>query len=155
MAEVSTFIKLDRNIKEWRWYKNPITKIVFIHLLLNANIKDQAFEKIIIHRGELVTSYNHLAEDLGITARQARTAIENLVCTGEVKKTAHQGHTKYLVITVLNYNRYQEVPQMKVTSKSFESHSKVNNQRSKEYKEYKKENISPFQGISIEEARNQ
>ena len=36
MAEKTTFIKLDRNIIRWQYYKDPIVMRVFLHLLLTA-----------------------------------------------------------------------------------------------------------------------
>ena len=56
MAEPTTFIKLDRNIREWRWYKDPNTMRVFVDLLLDVNISDKEFMGITIHRGETATS---------------------------------------------------------------------------------------------------
>ena len=48
MAETTTFIKLDRNIRSWRWYKDPNTMRVFIDLLLDANISDRDFMGITV-----------------------------------------------------------------------------------------------------------
>lgn len=100
----TTFIKLDRNILDWRWYKEPTTKTVFIHLLLRANIKDADFMTETIHRGELVTSYAALAAETGLSIKQVRTAIRHLKETGEVKV---RGHSKFSIISMLRYDYYQ------------------------------------------------
>lgn len=104
MAKKSTFIKLDRNITRWRWYTDPNTFRVFIHLLLNANVTDGDFEHITVHRGELVTSYPKLSKDLSISIQSVRTAISHLISTEEV--TVKTG-PKYSVISILNYDSYQ------------------------------------------------
>lgn len=100
----TTFIKLDRNILDWRWYKETTTKAVFIHLLLRANIKDNDFMTETIHRGELVTSYAALAAETGLSIKQVRTAIRHLKETGEVKV---RGHSKFSIISMLRYDYYQ------------------------------------------------
>ena len=48
----TTYIKLDRNILNWRWYKDANTFRLFIHLLLKANIRDHDFEHVTIRRGD-------------------------------------------------------------------------------------------------------
>ena len=67
MAEQSTFIKLDRNIERWRWFKNKNTLIVFLWLLLNANVADHEFEHEIIHRGQVATSLKNVGMTTGLT----------------------------------------------------------------------------------------
>lgn len=106
MAEPTTWIKLDRNITDWRWYKDPNTKAVFLHLLLTANVKDHDFQSETIHRGEVATSIGHLAQAVGISYSQARTAISRLIGSKEI---ASRTRPKYLVITVLGYDKYQNI----------------------------------------------
>ena len=104
MAKKSTFIKLDRNITRWRWYTDPNTFRVFIHLLLNANVTEADFEEITIHRGELATSYRSLSKELSIPVQGIRTAIKHLVETGEVTQS---GYAKFTVFAIVNYDSYQ------------------------------------------------
>ena len=104
IADKSTFIKLDRNIQDWRWYKDGNTFRVFIHLLLNANIKKNGFEGIDIQRGQLATSYPSIAEKSGLSVQQARTAVKHLKLTGELTVKAYP---KFSLVTVLNYDLYQ------------------------------------------------
>lgn len=137
MAEKSTFIKIDRNILKWRWYEDANTFRVFVHLIIKANIRDADFERITVKRGQLVTSYAHLARDLGISVRNARTAIEHLKLTGEV---TIRSYAKYSVITVLNYDYYQENRQAKRQASDKQPTS--SRQQSKNAKERKKNNIT-------------
>ena len=104
MAEKSTFIKLDRNIKNWRWYQDANTFRVFIHLLLTANIKRHDFEMDVIERGQLATSIGKLASTLKISYQQARTALNHLQATNEI---TIKRRPKYLVISIVNYDAYQ------------------------------------------------
>lgn len=133
--EKGTFIKLDRGIQSWRWYTNANTFRVFLHILMNANIKPHDFENITINRGEMATSYDKIARILKLTDRQVRTAIEHLKETGEV---SIKRYSKFLVITVLNYNQYQDNMSGK---KSIKSQSNVNQKsiKSQQYKNDKKE----------------
>lgn len=105
MAKPSTYIKLDRNIMKWRWYQDPNTFRVFIHLLLTANIEGHDFEETTVNRGDVVTSYAKLASELGMTSKMVRTAIDHLIATGEV---ARSSHPKYSVFSILNYDVYQK-----------------------------------------------
>lgn len=97
-------IKLDRRILEWEWYSDINTCRLFIHLLLKANWKDGRFQGTEVPRGSLVTSYNSLAKQTGLSVQNVRTAIKHLILTGEI--TSKQ-QAKFTVITVKNYDKYQ------------------------------------------------
>ena len=104
MGEKTTFIKLDRSIEKWRWYKDGNTMRVFLHLLLNANVVPHDFENITIERGSLATSYDSLSGTLNLTKHQVRTAITHLKDTGTITSKIHK---KFQVITIVNYDYYQ------------------------------------------------
>ena len=99
-----TYIKLFRKIMDWCWYKDSNTKAVFLHLLLNANITDKPYRNDLIRRGEMVTSFRHLAKDLNLSERAVRTAVEHLEKTGEV---THRSTRNYTVFSVVNFDPYQ------------------------------------------------
>ena len=130
MAEQSTFIKLDRNIERWRWFKNKNTLIVFIWLLLNANVSDHEFEHEIIHRGEVATSLKTIGKSTGLTFQEVRTAILHLKTTGEITS---RSCNRYQVISIANYNEYQDVQQAKQHS---DQHS-INKQSTSKQQQYK------------------
>lgn len=138
MASKSTFIKIDRNIMRWRWYKDAITLQVFLHLIINANVTDHDFENITVHRGQLVTSYPSLADSLNLSIRNVRTALDHLKSTGEVTVTRYP---KYSLITVVNYGMYQSIPTGKATGsrQSTDSQPTVNRQQYKNVKNVKNE----------------
>ena len=128
--EKTTFIKIDRNILEWRWYKEPNTVKLFLHLLLKANIKDKDFMTETIHRGELATSYATLAAESGLTVSQARTALKHLEETGEVTV---RRHSKFSVISIPEYDYYQS--QNAGKRQSLDNHIAITSQQSKNNKE--------------------
>ena len=114
MANPTTYIKLDRNITNWRWYKDPVTKSVFIHCILSANIKDGIFCGETVKRGQFITSISSLAENLGLSQKQVRSALGRLKRTNEVASTSTN---RYTLITVNNYDMYQSQRANKTASK--------------------------------------
>lgn len=98
------YIRIDRKILDWEWYSDANTCRLFIHLLLKANWRDGRFQGIDIPRGSLITSYNTLADESGLSVRNVRTALEHLKTTGEVTVSRH---SKFSVITIKNYSLYQ------------------------------------------------
>lgn len=112
MAEKSTYVKLDRNLRFWRWFKNPKTVVVWVWLIMSANIDDHDFERETIHRGEVATSRKSISAATGLTEREVRTALEHLKLTGEVSVRIRP---KYQVITILRYSDYQDVPSGKTS----------------------------------------
>jgi hypothetical protein len=101
---MSDFIKLHRSITQWEWWNNHNTTRVFLYCLLRANWKDDYFQGTPVPRGSFITSYQRLAQETGLTSKQIRVALNNLKRTNEV---AHEGHTNYSVVTIINYNLYQ------------------------------------------------
>lgn len=132
----NTFIKLSRKIQSWRWYQDANTMRVFIHILLNANVYDHDFENITVKRGQWVTSQKRIAEQLNLSLKNVRTALDHLKATGEV---AVKTTSKYSIITVFNYNQYQKVAHdSAVNRQSAGTQSAVNRQQYKKGKERKR-----------------
>lgn len=130
----NTFIKLSRKIQSWRWYQDANTMRVFIHILLNANVYDHDFENITVKRGQWVTSQKRIAEQLNLSIKNVRTALDHLKSTNEV---AIKTTSKYSIITVKNYNQYQKVAHdSAVNRQSVGTQSAVNRQQYKKGKEY-------------------
>ena len=136
---MGNYIKIDRKILEWEWYKNQHTKTVFLHCLLKAYCKDTKFEGKTIPRGSFVTSIKHLSEELDLTADEIKTALKHLTKTGELTK---QATNKYTVITVSNYESYQEVTKQMPNEYQTDAEQMQNNSKSiakllPTYEEYK------------------
>ena len=92
MGTPTTFIKLDRNILSLGWFSTPATLSVWLFILIKANISDRKFQGVPVRRGELVTSYNSIAEACGLSYSQARTAVKHLY-TSEIRQAAEKEKT--------------------------------------------------------------
>ena len=126
------YIKLDRQMLEWGWYDDPITKVVFLHLLLTANWKEGEYHGYPIKAGDAVFGMFALANHLGLTVQQVRTALKHLQKTGEI---SIKSTNKFSVATLVNWAKYQsDCPDL--TNKQ-----QTNNKPSTTPKERKKERI--------------
>ena len=106
------FIKLYRKFIRWEWYKDPITKSVFLHCILRANWKAGSWRGIQYEAGEFITSLPALAEETGLSIQQVRTALSHLTSTGEVTDRTTDRVTgkklpKCRVIKLNNWTLYQ------------------------------------------------
>ena len=128
------FVKVNRNILDWRWYGDVNTFRVFIHLLLKANYKDGEFEIHTIKRGQLVTGRKALAKELNISERQVRTALDHLKTTNEIAITPT---SKYSIITINSYDKYQSVTNTSTNDRPTNDQQPTNNQQ--QYKKNKKD----------------
>lgn len=140
MALENGYIKLHRKILNWRWYKKPLTKHLFEHLLIIANIKDSDYEKITIKRGQCVASIRSLAADTGLSEREVRTALKHLKETQEVTQAVYP---KFSVFTINNYDLYQAETQTATserhTSDTVATRKRHNNKKDKNDKKNKEE----------------
>lgn len=151
---IGGYVKLYRSLLEWEWYQDTNTKTVFIHLLLTANYEDKNWKGITIHRGQKVTSYQNLANELNMSIQNIRTAIKHLVLTGEI---TNNQNAKYSLITIKNYDKFQEVTSNLTDSQQSDNKQLTSNQqatnnngrkiRNKESKKDKNNNIDFSQMI--------
>ena len=136
------WIKLHRKILEWEWYSDANTFRLFIHLLLKANHQDTKWRGITIKRGQVLTSIRKLAKELKLTEKQIRGALQKLKRTHEV---AHQPTALYSIITIKNFDRYQEKGTQKGTERAHEraneGHSKGTATNKNDKNEKNKKNI--------------
>lgn len=98
------YITLDKKILEWEWYKSHNELIVFIHLLLTCNYEPKTWRGIKINRGQIITSYESLSNQTGLSIRSVRTAISNLKLTGELTSKATN---QFSLLTICKYDDYQ------------------------------------------------
>ena len=97
------YIKLNRSLQNWRYYKKPNYLALWIHILLEANHQDGKWEDVVIKRGQMVTSIKRLSNDTGISIQTVRTILSKL--KGEeltIKST-----NKYTLICIVKYDEYQ------------------------------------------------
>lgn len=98
------YVKIYRSLTKWEWYDDPITKSVFLHLLLTVSISDDKWHGVEIKRGSRVASYETLARELNLSVKQIRTAIKHLERAGNVARSVYP---KFTVISVKNYDKFQ------------------------------------------------
>lgn len=72
------FVKFQRKIVNWEWYSDINVCRVFTHLIYTANWNEQKWQGITIHRGQRVTSLEHLADETNLSVQQVRTALKKL-----------------------------------------------------------------------------
>ena len=134
------YIKVGRDTLDWRWFKTPNTLAVWLYFNLKANHKDQVFEDMLIKRGSLFTSLDHIAKDTGLSVPKVRKAIEHLKKTNDI---ACEGTNTGTLITLLKYEDYQGSPSLDskpldkgVEQTSFAPNKNINskNQEEKEIK---------------------
>ena len=98
------YIKLHRSILGWEWWSDANTMRVFLWLLLNAQWEDSRFRGFDVPRGSLVTSYNSISQNLDISIKSARVAMEHLKRTGEVTS---KRHSHFSIVTIVNWDKFQ------------------------------------------------
>lgn len=98
------FLKLYYKLLDWEWYTNANVFRLFIHCLLKANRQTKKWQGYTIERGSFITSYPHLAKELGLSQQQIRTALNKLKLTGEI---THKQQGSNSLIIVNNYSQYQ------------------------------------------------
>ena len=98
------FIVIYRSMKKWEWYQDTNTKVVFLHLLLNANWDVSRYKGYEIPRGGLVIGLNSLSKSLKLSVQQVRTALDHLKSTNEITiKTTN----RFSIVTIVNWEKYQ------------------------------------------------
>lgn len=100
------FIKICRKIRDWRWWSDDAVFRFFIGIILLANYKDAEFKGETIKRGSFVTSIPNLCTYMEMSEWKVRRCLECLKSTGEITDKANN---RFRVITVINYDEYQDV----------------------------------------------
>ena len=98
------WIKLYRKFCEWEWFNISEMVHLFIYLLLNANREDGEWRGAKIQRGQILTGLNSLHQNTNISYQTIRTCLKRLEKTKEINI---QVTNKYSIITILNYESYQ------------------------------------------------
>jgi len=100
------------------WTTSDQTRITAISCLLLANWKEQNWfnrsthKPQVIFRGQFVTTWENLAKACRLSVRNVRTAIENL---SKMQFLTRNLTGRVTVITILNYDKYQQKPTRRVT----------------------------------------
>lgn len=143
-----SYIKLDRKLKDWQWKTDPNMVALWIHLLLEANYKENNWKGIQLPRGTFPTSTRSLSEKTGLSIQQTKTCLKKLQLTNEITIKATN---KYSLITIRKWDEYQccdDEITIKTTNKTDDiqlPNNKPSNNtiRNKEVKEKKEVYIRP------------
>lgn len=98
------WIKLHREIANWRWATSPNHVIVFMQILIRANFKETHWRKEVIMPGQILTGRKQLSAWTGLSEMQIRTVLRDLSSTQEITiKTTKT----YSIISISNWDKYQ------------------------------------------------
>jgi hypothetical protein len=143
------WIKLYRKFSDWEWFNISEMVHLFIYLLLNANHEDGEWRGVNIQRGQILTGLKILNERTKISNQTLRTCLKRLEKTKEINIKVTN---KYSIITICNYESYQDgqqatnnQPNKELTNNKQATNKQLTtNNNNKEEKELKKEkNIIP------------
>ena len=152
---MSGWIKLHRSLLEWEWWDDHNASRLLIFLLVSANYEEKKWKGITIKPGSLVTSFDKLANALGMTKKQVRSSMQKLENSGEVaRERAREGQ----LVTLVKWEKLQGWGEQEGTHlgtlRAREGHDegtqRATTKESKEYKEGKEvkkeqEVFLPFQ----------
>lgn len=136
------FIKIDRQILEWRYHDCYYAFTIWMHVLLLANWTDGCFKGRKVKRGELITSINNLMLVTGIksdnTIRKWLKIFEN------EKMITLKSTNKYTHISIVNYDKFQDIgetlaelnAQQSAEQGAYQTADNIRIIRNKEEKEY-------------------
>ena len=131
------FIKIDRQILNWEWYKNINVKTLWMHILLKANCFDKKWQGVDVPSGSFITSISHLSEETGLTVKQVRNCLEKLESTNEITiKRAKQ----FTQIYVNKWEQFQciETDEGNLWANQGQSEGKVGATTKESIRKYKK-----------------
>lgn len=143
------WIKLHRALSDWEWYDDHNATRLLVHLLISVNYEDKKWKGIVIPKGSIICSWSNLADAVGFTEMQCRTAMKKLEQSGEVTRKVTN---KYQLVSLVKWEKFQ-LDCNDVTDKPSAKQQTDNRQitTTKEYKERKerKEVYRSFAHLSI------
>lgn len=122
----NTWIKIYRGMLDWEWFSISEMVHLFIYLLLKANIEDKNWRGIEVKRGQLITSVATINNETHLSEQTIRTCLKRLISTNEItSKTTN----KYTLITICNYESYQEKKEEINKQTNEQSNNQVTNEQ--------------------------
>lgn len=160
MKVLNGYIMLHRKILNWRWYSDTVVRSVFIHLLLSAAYKDTSWHDTAIHAGQALITVRSVSEELGLSEKQVRSALEKLKKTGEVTiRTTN----RFSIVTIEKWESFQSKKDSAANGKSLRGQTEenqqanggqaaniINNNKNKKNKYYNYTNRMPELGVSYD-----
>lgn len=105
-SSMKGWIALHRQFTQWEWFDKPEMVQLFIYLLISATHEEMQWRGVTIKRGQIVTSLDKIKAATGLSTSKIRTCLERLKLTNEI---ASETTNQYRVITICNYDKYQNV----------------------------------------------
>jgi len=109
------WIKLHRSLIDWEWYDDINATRLLIHLLIRVNYEPKKWKGVLIPSGTLVTSFDKLAEETGLTVKQIRVAMQKLESCGEV---ARERARKGQAITLVKWEKLQSEEEKRASNRA-------------------------------------
>ncbi len=128
------WMKFYRSQVDWRWFKFPETAHLWHYLLLAAEYEKREIGKMIVERGQLLTTISDISEATGLSLREIRTGLQRLEETGEIMRKSTNKNT---LITLVKYEEYQAVPTNERQTKDKRKTNLPIKERNKEVKKLK------------------
>ena len=97
------WIKIYRDIANWRYYDDDFMYRFFTTLIADANISEKEWQGIKVSRGQLVTSLKHLSFQFGKSVKRIRTALSKM----KGNELEIETNNRFTIITIVNYDSYQ------------------------------------------------
>lgn len=101
---MSGWIKLHKTLKDWEWYDDHNATRLLVHLLLSVNYEDKTWKGQTIKAGTIVTSWENLAKEVGLSVKQIRTAMDKLERSKEV---ARYTTNKWQAVSLIKWAKLQ------------------------------------------------
>ena len=138
MKNTKGWLKLYRALGDWEWYSDPHAKAIFIHFIIFAQFKTSNFKGQTIERGEIIFGRKKLAETLGLSEQQTRTALNRLKSTSDI---TIKSTSKFSIAKVTHFELYQgsEAEPTSTSTSTSTSNQPATNQQLTTSKEREKE----------------
>lgn len=132
-GDMKGYIKLDRKILNWGWFKEENMLKLWLYLLLTAQHQDTYIKGVMLKRGEVLFGRKQASKDTGISEQSIRTCINRLKSTNEITT---KSTNKYTIITILKYDEYQNNNKKSTTksTKKLTNNQPTTNQQLTTYK---------------------
>ncbi|MBR0161924.1 MAG: hypothetical protein IJQ02_11675 [Oscillospiraceae bacterium] len=103
MPEKESYLCISSELIDRKWYRKPGALMVFLYLLMTANISDGFCMGLPVYAGQAVTSMEVIAEKTGLPRSVVQLA---LICLTEAGDISPKSHGCFSVFTIHDYDLY-------------------------------------------------
>jgi hypothetical protein len=137
---MSGWIKLHRSLKDWEWYDDHNATRLLLHLLVSVNYEDKQWKGQTVKAGSMITSWESLAKEVGLSVKQIRLSMSKLESSKEVVRFTTN---KWQAVTLVKWDKLQGCDSKQGSQRGSQRAT------TKEYKEIKKDIYRSFAQLSI------